>query len=384
MNKNYLLSIVIPTRNHITCLEKSIPEIEANIDNSVQIVIQDNSDNNDFEKSNLLDQYNNIKYSYTNEVLSFVDNFDAAVSLADGEYLCMIGDDDGVTKRIVEATKWAAKNNLDSLVPEVLFEYFWPNSIDFPGEKYNNGIIRYLNKKSAVKMLDTSNGLKKMLHNGAQDYMMFDLVKLYHGIVKKSCLNEVKKRTGKYFGGLSPDIYISTALSIVCKKNYKISYPLTIAGVATGSGSANSSNGLHIGKLKDAPHFKGHTSYQWNKRVPQFYSVETIWADSALAALTDMKMYDLLNEFNKNALLSNRWIKHPEFNDYIENDDDKEKMSLGIRFSEVKYYALHVKHRLSRLGDKLYIVNDVPSILSANEYFENNYSNSNFVLPSNI
>ena len=47
----------------------------------------------------------------------------------------------------------------------------------------------------------------------------------------------------------------------------------------------NYKKAIAAGKLEDAPHFRGHESYEWDSRIPKFYSVETIWGDSALAAV---------------------------------------------------------------------------------------------------
>ena len=73
--------------------------------------------------------------------------------------------------------------------------------------------------------------------------------------MKKECLEEIRTKTGRYFNGLSPDIYSVVALSLVSKNNVFIDYPFTISGICKTSGSADSATGRHTGKWEDAPHF---------------------------------------------------------------------------------------------------------------------------------
>lgn len=45
------------------------------------------------------------------------------------------------------------------------------------------------------------------------------------------------------------------------------------------------------------PHLNGHIDYVWSDLVPKFYSVESVWADSAIKAIEDMKRQDLLKYY---------------------------------------------------------------------------------------
>jgi glycosyltransferase involved in cell wall biosynthesis len=124
-----LLSIIIPTRNRqkyaisaiISILSISAPDLE--------LVVHDNSDSRDLEeyiRNNINDT--RLRYHYTSAPQSMVDNWDAAVGLTSGKYLCLIGDDDGVNPEIIEATRWADMNDIDALKPTVSASYLWPES----------------------------------------------------------------------------------------------------------------------------------------------------------------------------------------------------------------------------------------------------------------
>lgn len=376
MNNRYLLSIVIPTRNRQSVLLKSLIQIFDNITDEIQVVIQDNSDDDRLRNEISRIGYKNIVYNYTKKRLSFVENFNTAISFAEGKYLCMIGDDDGICAEIIDVVKWAEKNDFDSIIPNIDFEYFWPNSIRL----YNmnsNGLVRILKSKLKVKYVNTECGVVNVLKNGCQNYTKYNVVKLYHGIVKKESLEKVYRIAGKYFGGVSPDIYVSIALSLVCKNNVRITTPVTIAGVCKNSGSADSSNGKHIGKFKDMPHLNGHTDYEWSNLVPKFYSVETVWADSAIKAIVDMERDDLLEYYNFSALDAVCKIKYGDYSNLLDRNNSVlplKNFSYSIIIEKVKYYCRKIYWRLSRIRKKLIVQNNIEDLSEAYEiYKETNY-----------
>ncbi|WHZ02847.1 glycosyltransferase family A protein [Neobacillus sp. YX16] len=317
MKKEFLLSIVIPTKNRERYAKATIEQILNINDDRIQVVVQDNSDS--CLLPGLLVKYNDdnrLKYVYKKGTISFVENFDLAISNADGEYLCIIGDDDGIVPQIVDVVLWAKNNNVDAIKPELNAIYFWPNS-EALRNKVDDGYLSISRITTKAKICNPYYEVEKLLNQGAQRYLSLDLVKLYHGVVRRDCLEKIKDITGKYFGGLSPDIYISVALSLSVEKMIKLDFPLTISGICNKSGSSDSATGRHTGNLEDAPHFRGHGTYVWSENVPEFYSVDTIWADSALAAIKDLNRFDLLEKFNVEFLAINCIIKYPQFKGLI-------------------------------------------------------------------
>jgi len=345
MDDKVLISIIVPTRNRAEYALSAVKQILSIENDSIQAVIQDNSNDKSLEK--MLIPYSGdkrLKYNYSPEILSFVDNFGIAVSLADGEYICIIGDDDGVNPEIVQLAKWASNNNVKAVKPEVQAVYFWPDAISHSEKiSMNNGCLTVSEISKEVRVADTSVEINKLLKNGFQGYLSLDLVKLYHGLVKKECMNEIQKLTGAYFGGLSPDIYSAVALSILIPEVICIDYPITIPGICNKSGSADSATGRHTGELKDAPHLVGHKNYEWAKQIPSFYSVETIWADSSIAALKDMRIGCLLKKFRLEALSVPCIKKYPQYKEliidhFIENNIGIMKVYKKMRLHLAKGY----------------------------------------------
>jgi glycosyltransferase involved in cell wall biosynthesis len=305
-----ILSIVIPTKNRQRYCLSAIKSILNLNDERIQIVIQDNSDNESL-KSQLPVNYseNRLKYRYYDGVISFVDNFNRAIELSDGEYVCIIGDDDGINPEIIDAALWAKANDVACITGSLSASYRWDNVgerkkffIKLPSSSLT--LTKFTGNASIV---DLESSLQSLMKNGCTNYMEFNFPKLYHGIVSKKALENLKKLSGNYLKGLSPDIYASIALACTVNKFVVVDYPLTIPGVCAESASIIEGERKENSKeLSKAPHFRGRTvPYIWEENVPKVYCVQTIWADSAFAAIREFGREDLILSFDDSMLAVN-------------------------------------------------------------------------------
>lgn len=358
---NPLLSLLIATKNRIPFCISAIKSILGSNDTNFELIIQDNSDTKElgsYIDRNILD--NRLIYNYTPPPFSSIDNFNSVISLANGEYVCLIGDDDGINPEIFKIVRWAYLNKIEAIVPELNAFYWWPDACrilkDF---KEYNGFLRISKFTGSVSQFYTSSEVNKLMKNGGQNYLLFNLPKLYHGIVKKEYLNKIEAITGNFIGGLSPDIYISVALTAHIDRIIKIDYPLTIPGICSLSTSADSGSGKHSGELESAPHFRDRGVYSWSEQVPKFYSVETIWADSAIASLRDLKRFKLMSTFNIATLTVSCLKKHKEYskvilNNYYENKNSSNRIKKAycLILLIIKYLELKLVNILSRVVRK--------------------------------
>jgi len=298
-----LLSIVIATRNRIPYAISAIQSILEIQDTRLELVVQDNSDSRGLEafvKDNLRD--GRLRYQYTQSPLSFVGNFNAAVEMATGEYVCVIGDDDGVNPEILDAAAWAKSNSVDCLAIKTMVGYLWQgtgvSSTLFT--KIVGGTLSIWDFRGFIMEANAEDEMQKFVRNGAASYLDLDLPKLYHGLVHRRCLQAIHRKTGAFFGGLSPDIFASLAIACVAGRVVTTDYPLTIPGACAVSGSVlEGSLKRHSRKLEDAPHLRHRGYYQWCELVPRVYTVETLWADSGINALLAMGRNDLVRQLNR-------------------------------------------------------------------------------------
>lgn len=123
-----LLSIVVPTKNRYYYLKYLIQLIENLHSDEIEMVIQDNSDDNsDFLDYLKVNNFDFIRYDYTKGQIPMSDNADKAVLNSTGEYICFVGDDDGVTNYIIDGVHWMKENGIE-VVKSASLNYFWPDA----------------------------------------------------------------------------------------------------------------------------------------------------------------------------------------------------------------------------------------------------------------
>ena len=84
MVKEYLVSVAIPTYNRQKFAAIAIRQVYS-LGSDVQVVIADNSDSNIlFDTIRDIVDHERVKYIYTKEKLSVVENYDLAARHADG------------------------------------------------------------------------------------------------------------------------------------------------------------------------------------------------------------------------------------------------------------------------------------------------------------
>lgn len=345
MQTKPLLSIVIPTKNRQRYCLSAIQSILNLNDPDIQIVIQDNSTDEQLRAQIPQLDSSILKYSYIPGVLSFVENFNNAIDAADGEYLCIIGDDDGINPEIIQATAWAKHHQIECLVGNVEANYRWDNTgaPDTFFTKMTDNTLTMTHFNGKAKRVNIEESLIKLMKNGCTNYLDYDFPKLYHGIVKKTALQKLKDRTGSYLKGLSPDIYASIALACTIEQLVVVDYPLTIPGVCAESGSIQEGQlKKHSKELASAPHFRGRTTeYEWDEFVPKLYCVQTIWADSAFAALKELGRKDYLLEYFDEYML---------YANILEADNTL--TSIILKHLKNKYPSISEKEHIKRINMK--------------------------------
>lgn len=375
---HFLLSVVIPTRNRQEYAIRAVKQILNVTDKRTQIVIQDNSDDQSLCAMIKELDAERIMYNYSAEQLSFVDNFERATQLATGEYVTLLGDDDGVLPSITKVAEYALNNGYDCITTKVLVTYYWPNSgAKKSGCSEKNGYIRLNKYSNYCTTVDVQKRLVQVLRNGCQFYHASGIPKIYHGLVRNSVLKEIRQAYGQLYGGLSPDIYSAFAISIMNVKTLYLDFPFTIDGNCKKSGAGAQAQGKHTGSLKNAPHLRGNPDYKWDILVPRVFSIQTIWADSGLAAIRNLDKPELLKEYSLETLsaytiLNNRIIRRETFREYMRIRGCGQVAAIvrlipAFITGPIPNLIDRAWRRMIGLGRTGTIINDVPDIEAATE-----------------
>lgn len=340
MSEN-LISVIIPTRNRQFYAESTIRQIcDLNLD--IQVVVQDNSDDDSLQ-SKVMDLINDqkIDYAYESVPLPFSENYNRAALRAKGKFLCAIGDDDGILPNIIECALWMDKEGIDAVRPAKDLIYCHPGN---KNRKLNAclGISYY---SGGYRLANPEVGVIELLNDGGCNYLRKDLIGSYHGLIRMELMYKVREYTGRYYGGLTPDMYSVICLSLIPEVRFAVlDYPITLPGVCASSGSAASETGKHVGKIEEAPHLKYLPNYEWDSRVPSYYSVETIWAETMIKAIIAMKREELIEKyFNRDALAYYLYL----------NNEKKRDEIVDMISPELKEYILKT-YRPSSKEERIY------------------------------
>lgn len=386
-----LLSVVVPTHNRSKYAYHCISTILSIDDSRFELIVSDTSTNDLLYE--LLNKFPNrlidnprLKYFRPLEKLDMTGNHNFAISKSNGEYICLIGDDDTITIDAIYAAEWAKNANVEIISPQIMTNYVWPDfkSLTF-GDSHSARLYipRYLGK---MKKVESKFAIDIFLSNASQG--TDNLPKIYHGIVKKSLLDKIHLTAGNYFFGSSPDVSGAVALSLCSSSFIRVSYPLTIPGASGGSNTGRSALNQHKGELKDEEQTNSFSISGWSEFIPHFFSVETVWAHAAIETINKIEI-GLLEKFNFAKLIALCQIKHPEYNSQINHSISKIivlkntnsiKFSFEIQIQKILYFINRFRYILFRAliptaaGGRKYIKN-IENIENAFNAF-NNYKNS--------
>lgn len=281
-----LISIVVPTKNRYYYLENFVNSFVAFQSSEIELIIQDNSDVQSTGFLTYLNEANDkrIKYNFTPGWLSVVENCELGIDVASGQYVCMLGDDDGMLFKIsLEVIKYSIKNGHDAVIVNKA-EYYWPDTSHAVWKDLLAGSIFYKQYSFISKRISVANELSLVLKEGASSSLR-SLPRVYHGFVKKETLSKLKLISGSYFPGPSPDMANAIGLSRVVESLVEIDVPAVISGHSKKSGGGMGAEKKHHGRIEDQSFLPKNTSKLWSNKIPKFWSGSTIYAESAKEAL---------------------------------------------------------------------------------------------------
>jgi glycosyltransferase involved in cell wall biosynthesis len=355
-----LLSIVIPTRNRFTTLINVVDMILGfNSNDDIEIVIQDNSDNNteilDFLKERK--EFSNLKYFYESERISVIQNSDKAILNATGEYICFIGDDDGVMPYIIDIVRWMKLNHVKALKSYKPI-YLWPGQNSRMELTDKSGILRFDKFHYRFKSVSINFALNYTLKVGATSMEM--LPGLYHGIVKKQTLDEIYHTCKSFFPGPSPDMANAVALTKFISSFIHCEFPVIITG-----NSPKSTGGLgllkkHIAKIEEVSHLPKDTAENWSQKIPKYWTGPTIWAESFLKALENCGDFKTGKKLRYSYLYASLVVLNSNHSKTIFQGFEGKVLSTGFIFDCVSVFIKRIKSFvLNKLSSKYYGVKDM-------------------------
>jgi len=287
MNKNLRFSIVIPTRERADTLKYCLQTcVEQELFDNYEIIVSDN--NSSQATKDVVDSFNNnrIRYFSTGKTLAMYENFEFAISKATGEYVIVLGDDDGITlKGLYHLDKIITKTSFKVIAWQWLL-YFWPDGVPIGLEN-----VMYIPTSFAVNVVKGKEAIKSVIEF-KMSYNRLPMLYI-NSAVHRDVINELKSKTGRVFNSITPDCYSGICMAYLSKQFLFLDRSLTIAAI---SGKSNGNNQLY--KKPDNAIFKefnqlnDSSAIQFHKSVPNLRSINAIVSDVFMQAKEGLFMND--------------------------------------------------------------------------------------------
>lgn len=294
MEKRPLLSIVVPTKNRYIYLKELIKLVKGFNEPEIELVIQDNSDDNTEILGFLEDlKFDGVKYFYDKRNIPATENADKAILNSTGEYVCFIGDDDGIMHWIVTAVEYMKRKGIDSLIANKP-NYLWP---DIKSAVVDcAGTLDIILPTSKIRQIDVLKELNIVQHKGF--LTMGNLPRVYHGIIKRDALNTLYEQTGTFFPGPCPDMSNAVGLSYIVKKHIVFDFPIIISGAGYNSAAGMGARHKHSAKISEVSFLPKNTEDEWERTIPKYWLPQTIWPNTAIKALRNTGHSNMVNNTN--------------------------------------------------------------------------------------
>jgi glycosyltransferase involved in cell wall biosynthesis len=233
---NPRFSIVIPTRNRHNTLKFALLTCinQKNFDD-YEIIVCDNCSSPETGEIVKRFESEKIKYIRSDRPLAMSHNWELAVSHAEGEYVIVIGDDDGLLLNALTRIEGFLKTlGVKALRWEHIF-YKWPDFAIDP-----NLLSIPLTRENRI--LQGRDVISKVA-NYRMDWKI--MPEMYNSAIHRDLINLLREKTGRVFASSSPDVYSGFAFAYLSQRYASIGIPMSIGGTSAAS------NGFAVFRSKD-------------------------------------------------------------------------------------------------------------------------------------
>ena len=220
-------SILVPTRQRPDTLLATLATLIWHPGDDYEIVIADNCGNDDVAAvvGAAQQRHGRIRHLRSDQVLPMSDNWERGLAACAGEYVSVLGDDDGFLPSTLDIVRKLVSITDARLVSWEAHVYWWPDTVVHWERNrlyaaLGDNDMRWLDSRSAL--VETYRHVAAFAH----------LPSIYNGFVHREIVDTVIDRFGAYFvpPGVSPDI-ASGITNLAHSSRYLHSYrPLAVRG----------------------------------------------------------------------------------------------------------------------------------------------------------
>ena len=228
-------SIVIPTHNRLSLLKDSVATVLGQSYQNWELVIFDNASSEGLEDYVKKLNDSRIVFKRSEKFLAVTESWNCAIEMATGDYVILIGDDDGLIPEALERISLLL-NAFDKpdVVYAPLLQFFHPGVAPWQPEGY---VTKVFNGAFFVDMdgpflLDKSKRIKSV--EGSMQIRRSFTFNMQAFVFKRLFLDTIKVE-GEVFKSPFPDYYLANIVFVLAKTFLVAPEPLAIQGVSKPS-----------------------------------------------------------------------------------------------------------------------------------------------------
>jgi glycosyltransferase involved in cell wall biosynthesis len=217
-------SLVVPTLRRRDTLEHTLATLLVQED--AEIVVQNNG--NDPPTRTLVESLDDprIRHFHTDDVLPMTENWERALANATGDVIVFVGDDDGLLPDACAIAASVFQSDDVEILSWQPFLYLWPG---FWEERRRNRLQATVEFAFVLEQVATRPLLRRFY---AFEVHYSKLPMIYNSFIRRSVVDRVIARHGKYFFGSTPDVTSGIVNAAFCSSFLRSSRPLSVAGLS--------------------------------------------------------------------------------------------------------------------------------------------------------
>ena len=229
-----LFSVVIPTRNRGHLLGNALATLRTQTWDDFEVVVSDNASADDTREVATAMDDGRVRYVRSDRTLSQSDSWEFAVGHARGEWITVLGDDDGLVPSALERL---ASVTAGVGTSPVVWREVWYYDPTFPpvwlGPGEANGLTVWP-FSGRVEPRDSASAIDAVFRMVPQRLPGF-----FDACVHRDTVARVRRRLGHVFGG--PDPFVSSGIAVALHEPQIVAFdvPLMIRGFSDATLSLN-------------------------------------------------------------------------------------------------------------------------------------------------
>ena len=225
-------SLVIPTRDRASTLAYALRTCLSQEFEDFEVVVSDND--SPPATREVVESFGDrrIKYVRTPNALAMTDSLEFAVSHATGEYITIIGDDDGYLPhslremdRILRLTDTPALR-WDAVV------YNWPDIAPQRYAKPNALLLPLRMLACDYHFIERQESHPRIAEAAQYKIGYADLPMIYCSVIHCEVFRKLRRQTGRFFKSRTPDVYAAFAVAHAAGCYHTLNAPLAIVGTS--------------------------------------------------------------------------------------------------------------------------------------------------------